>query len=210
MWSHQSLNCRSFTYVERGICRPSKIINVGNPIGLDGHWSDTKEQLSAGHEQPQVVGVGQTSRFITVARLCAVWGALQVAHFVAIWYQHTHTHTQGRKQGEWWLKTGQKTQTYYLFNFLELLWPSTDTLYDFNWGQSEKEEEHCYCKWNAPEVIVIFLAFRECTEIMNFLLIYAKVQLGRTSKAFQTHAKEHRGTNSRNLFDSHWVLWSLC
>lgn len=126
------------------------------------------------------------------------------------WRSGINTHTQGRKQGEWWLKTGQKTQTYYLFNFLELLWPSTDTLYDLNWGQSEKEEEHCYCKWNAPEVIVIFLAFRECTEIMNFLLIYAKVQLGRTSKAFQTHAKEHRGTNSRNLFDSHWVLWSLC
>lgn len=94
---------------------------------------------------------------------------------------NTHTHTQGRKQGKWC----QKTQTSYLFNFLEILWPSADTLYDFNWGQSEKEEEHCYCKSNAPEVIVIFLAFRACTEIMNFLLIYAKVQLERTSEALE-------------------------
>lgn len=79
------LNHRPFTYVNRGVARSCKIIYVGNPKRLDWHRAHAKEQLSAGHEQPQVVGVGQAPGLIKATRLCVARILLQVANVVAIW-----------------------------------------------------------------------------------------------------------------------------
>ncbi len=93
------LTYRPFTYVKRGVARPSKIIYVGNPKRLDGHRAHTKEQLSAGHEQPQVVSVGQTSGLIAATRLRDTRVRLKVANVMAIWIiagGHTRTERAGQ------------------------------------------------------------------------------------------------------------------
>lgn len=80
-----SMSYRTFTYVERGVARPGKIIYVGNPKGLDGHRAHTEEQLSAGHEQPQLVGVGETPAVVSATRLRRARVQMQVANVVTIW-----------------------------------------------------------------------------------------------------------------------------
>lgn len=75
---------RSFTYVKRGVARPCKIIYVGNPKGLDGHRAHAKEQLSAGHEKPQVLGVGQTPAVVLATGLRVVRVPLRVANVMTI------------------------------------------------------------------------------------------------------------------------------
>lgn len=70
--SDLSLNFRPLTYVEGGVAGSSEIIYIGYPKGLDGRGAHAEEQLSAGHEQPQVVGVGQTSGLIAATRLRVV------------------------------------------------------------------------------------------------------------------------------------------
>lgn len=58
-WSAVYLNCRLFTYVERGIFTSCKIVNVGNAEGLDGHRPHAEQQLSDGHKYPHLGGVSQ-------------------------------------------------------------------------------------------------------------------------------------------------------
>lgn len=72
------------TYVKRGVARSGKIIYVGNPKWLDGHRAHAKEQLSAGHERPQVARVGQTPGLASAApRVARI--PLEVTNVLAIW-----------------------------------------------------------------------------------------------------------------------------
>lgn len=96
------LTYRPFTYVKRGVAGPSKIINVGNSKRLDGHRAHTEEQLSAGHEQPQVVRVSQTPGLIAAAGLQLARVPLRVANVMAIWITAggvTHGR-RGQEKGE--------------------------------------------------------------------------------------------------------------
>lgn len=82
-----NLNYRPFTYIKRGVPRSSKIINVGNPKRLDGHRAHTEEQLSDGHEHPQVVSVRQTPGVVSAAVRFARVPVIgrEVANVMAIW-----------------------------------------------------------------------------------------------------------------------------
>lgn len=91
------MNYRPFTYVKRGVSRSRKIIYVRNPKGLDGHRAHTKEQLSTGHEQPQVVGVGQAPGLVATTRLRVARVLLQVANVLAIWITETERGGTGKK-----------------------------------------------------------------------------------------------------------------
>lgn len=88
LYPHKPLRLRTsghpLTYVKRGVTRSGKIIYVGNPKRLDRHRAHAEEQLSTGHEQPQVVSVGQTPGPVSAAaRVARI--PLQVANVVAIW-----------------------------------------------------------------------------------------------------------------------------
>lgn len=210
-----SLNYRPFTYVERGVARSCKVIDVGNPKGLDGHRAYTKEQLCTGHEQPQVVGVGQTPGLVPAAGLGVGRVLMEVTNVMAIWsaaggHMGTEKEGTGKRKTQWSLITSQWMQMSDYFNFLQPLWLFTDTLCDAkllcpraNWT---KEEGDCYYKWNALGAVLISSAFSECTEIMNFPEFYTKVQQQSTGR-FSKYSSE---PNSRYLFDSCWLLWRLC
>lgn len=55
-----------FTNVKSGVSRSSKIIDVGQPKRLNGHRTNPKQQLSTGHEWPQVMIFSQKSGLLLV------------------------------------------------------------------------------------------------------------------------------------------------
>lgn len=83
--SSKQMNHRTFTDVKRRVSSSGEVIDVWDPKRLDGHRADAEQQLSAAHQQPQGVGVGQTPRLVPTARL---WGAgvpLKGADVLWVW-----------------------------------------------------------------------------------------------------------------------------
>lgn len=110
------------TDVERGVYGSGEVVDVGDPEGLDGHGADAEQQLSGGHQRPQLAGVGQTPGLVPAAG--AVAGVpLQVADVLTVW-RRGDTQKVGEGEGQ-----GGKPLTSKCFNFLELVWPFTDSLF---------------------------------------------------------------------------------
>lgn len=109
------------TDVERGVYGSGEVVDVGDPEGLDGHGADAEQQLSGGHERPQLAGVGQTPGLVSAAG--GVAGVpLQVADVLTVW-------RRGDTEKGGGLKVRGKPVTSKCFNFLELVWPFTDSLF---------------------------------------------------------------------------------